>query len=600
MLRKMLCVLLLCLLCLPAFSEDAPSRLYHFGSAEEAPKEIAAGIAALFGDDVTYIDGYATMRFGQWAHGQVMLKDNEGCILCAMTYLNTESAWEIEYSRTALRQDALPALIPDAVEYGYDDYHVSQYDGCDGFTIVYDDLTYRWVAGSKGWFVSIITDAANNLRLDISQRSITRSFADGRAGYSAQAKSVFNVHSHMLTDFNISTFPTTWEEAKALSDASEHGDQTQAVTVYDPWDVTFEMGDTTGIPMIKVYADPSRTSKVIAHIFDNVQVEILDHNNYSGSNLVNDWYLINIHDFSGWVERDNLLIGSERAAAYQTLGDYATVYGTAVQTEQPLYRSANSISPSAYIPCNTRIYVQLITDDDWYLIRTGENALAWMQSASVCMSDNYHEAYIYSEDPARRLNLRTGPGSQYESIGKYYSGVRVVYMHQPEPQKGWRRVMIEGVMGYVSTDYLEMYADYYGKEWIAPLGKVQGVNSKGLNLRKEPRTKADIIAAYPVGTSVEILGIYDSIWAHVRLQDGNSGYMMLQYLGGEPKQAAKNSFSILSDMATTDYHGEPLCSLKKDDRIRITERPVNGGAEKFWINTDDAYGYIPADAANFW
>ena len=599
--RKLICLLLVCLLCVPAHAEEAPSHLYHFTSAAEAPEEVATDIAALFGTDVTYIDGYATMRFGRWTHGQIILQDAQGYFLCGLNYAGDDasSAWNIEYSRTALREGTLPQLLPEAVEYNYDDYQVSQFDGCSSFKIIYGDLTYHWFAGSNGWALHTITDVANDLRLSISQQSITRYFADG-TGYSAQASSVFNVLSPMLADFDIAAFPTTWEDAKALSDASEYADETQAVTVYDPWDVDIEMGDTTGVPLINVYASPSRDGKVTAHLFDSVQVEILSRNNYSSASVVNDWCQIRILDFTGWVERDNLLIGSERAAAWHWSGDAAMVYGTAAQEVQPLYHASNSASPAAYIQCNTRVYVQLITEDDWYLIRTPEEALCWMKSTAVCMTDNYHDAYIYSKDPARRLNLRTGPGTQYETIGKYYSGVRVVFMHQPQPKKGWRRVLIEGVMGYVNTDYLEMYADYYGKEWIAPLGKVQKVNEKGLNLRKAPTTNAEIIAAYPVGTGVEILGIYDSIWAHVRLQDGSSGYMMLQYLGGEPEKAAKNSFTVTRDTALTDFDGNVLFKLKQGERISVTERPVEGGKESFWINTDETYGLFPADAANFW
>lgn len=601
MLRKMICIFLILCMCVPALSEDAPSHLYHFTSAAEAPEEIAADIAALFGTDITYIDGYATMRFGKWTNGQIILQDTQGYILCGLSYAGEDASgtWHITSSRTALRQDALPTLLPEAAEYGYDDYQVSQFDGCGNFKIIYDDLTYHWFAGSNGWELHTITDEANDLRLSISQQSITRYFSDG-TGYSAQAKSVFNVCSPMLTDFDIAAFPTTWEDAKALSDASEYADRTQAVTVYDPWDVDIEMGDVTGIPLIKVYAQASRDSKVIAHIFDNVQVEILDHNDYSGNNLVNNWYMIRVLDFTGWVERDNLLIGSERATAWHWRGDAAMVYGTAAQASQKIYSRANSTSAAAEIEKYTPIHVQLIANDGWYLIRDNQDALCWMAPDTVCMTDNYYEAYIYSNDPSKRLNLRTGPGTQYEAIGKYYSGTRVVFLHQTEAKKGWRHVIIEGVSGYVNTEYLEMYADYYGKDWLPPLGKVRGVNEKGLNLRKAPSSKAEIIAAYPVGTSVEILGIYDSIWAHVRLQDGNTGYMMLQYLGGEPEKAAANSFKLTRDITTTDFYGNPLCEAKQGTRIRVADRPIDGQNDVLWIKSDDFYGYIPLDAANFW
>ena len=173
-------------------------------------------------------------------------------------------------------------------------------------------------------------------------------------------------------------------------------------------------------------------------------------------------------------------------------------------------------------------------------------------------------------------------------------------MHSTLAKTGWSRVIIEGVSGWVDSTYLKAYVDYYGEEWLPPLGKVKGVNEKGLNLRAAPSKNAAILAAYPAGTSVEILGIYDTIWAHVRLQDGNAGYMMLQYIGGEPEKAAKNSFSVKKDVALTDYSGEVLFHLKKGDRISVTGRPLQNSEEQFWIRTDKVYGYFPANAADFW
>lgn len=598
MLRKILVFLLILCLCLPACAEDAPSHLYHFASAAEAPQEIAADIADLFGADIAYVDGYATMRFGRWSYGQIILKDSQSYILCGLTYTGDETAgaWNIEYSRTALRPDVLPQLMPEAVEYGYDDYQVSQFDGCNQFKIVYDDLTYHWFAGSNGWMMHMISSP--DYRLDVTQRAITRRMADGR-NYVAQYSAVFNVRSPYLVNFDIASFPTTWEAAKALSDASEHADNTQAVTVCTPWDEE-HFGWDVGVPYIRAYASPSKDSKCIAQFFPNVSVEILDHQDYSTENYVNDWYLVSILDFTAWVRRENLLIGSERAASWYGKGDPAMVYGTANQKEQGVYRSANAASPSAYLPVDTYVNINLITDDGFYLATTTDNVLVWMAPDTLCMTENLYDGYIYSEDPARRLNLRKGPGTQYESVGKYYSGTHVVFMHSTQAKTGWSRVIIEGVSGWVDSTYLKTYVDYCGEEWLPPLGKVKGVNEKGLNLRAAPSKSADVIAAYPVGTSVEILGIYDTIWAHVRLRDGNTGYMMLQYIGGEPEKAARNSFAVTRDITTTDGYGKPICTIKKGTRIRVAERPVDGQTEKMWIKTDDAHGYIPFDAADFW
>jgi len=601
--RKLICLLLICLLCVPAYAEEAPSHLYHFTSSTEAPREIAADIANLFGSSVTYIDGYATMRFGRWEHGQAILKDAQGYILCAFSYAGDDapSVWHMEYSRTALRESALPQLMPETVEYGYDDYLVSQFDGCGNFKIIYDDMTYHWFNGSNGWMLISITNPAENLRLSVSKQSITRYLADGRTGYTPQAQSVFNVHSNDLSDFDISVFPTTWEEAKAYSESSPYADQTQAVTVYTPWsyeDFGVEYAD--GSPLIRLYQSPSRDSSVIAQVFDSVEVKILDHKDYSSSNIVNDWYLINIFGFTGWIQRDNLLIGSERAAAWRHLGETALVYGTSAQDVQPLFKTPDNSSAAAYIQVNTRVHAQLIEKNGFILIRDAQEDWHWMAPDSVCMTDNLHDGYIYSEDPSRRLNLRKGPGTQYDAVGKYYSGVRVVFMLDTQPVHGWSRISIEGVTGWVNTEFILTYSDYTGREWLPPLCKMQKVNSKGLNLRTAPSTNADVIAAYPVGTSVEILGIYDSIWAHVRLEDGTSGYMMLQYLGGEPKKADANSYPLLKDTETTDYNGSTLFTLKKNTRIRITERPISEKDKTLWVISGDEYGFIPADAAKFW
>ncbi|MBQ1946231.1 MAG: SH3 domain-containing protein [Clostridia bacterium] len=603
MLRKLICLILIGLLCLPACAEqEAPSHLYHFTSAAEAPAEIADSIADLFGSDVTYIDGYATMRFGHWTSGQIILQDAQGYILCGLTGIDDGSAWQIEYSRTALRQDEAPVLYPEAVKFHYDDEAVSQSDGCDSFDIIYGGLTYRWHTGSNGWILWSIS--ASDYCLGISSTTISlETSSDDSESFYTSPPTVYNLHSNALSDFDISVFPTTWENAKAISDASEYNDQTQALTVLDAQtkqEYLDLMADTTGVALIDVYLSPDNTH--IASMFESVAVEIID------QTLSGDWCQIRVHDFTGWVRRENLLIGTERAPqAWREGGDVGCVYSPSRNTDQPIYATANHNEPTAFLPASSPVTVLLIDNAGRYLIREGWTLLqdelggyAWMDPDTVCMTDNYHDAHIYSYDASRRLNLRTGPGSQYESIGKYYSGVRVVLMHQTDAKKGWRRVIIEGVSGWVMTDYLAMYNDYNGKEWLPPLGKVQGVNSKGLNLRTAPNKNADIIAAYPVGTSVEILGIYDSIWAHVRLQDGNSGYMMLQFLGGEPEKAASNSFKLTRDITTTDGYGDALCEIKKGTYIRVTERPVDGQKHQPWISIEEGYGYIPPDCANFW
>lgn len=157
-----------------------------------------------------------------------------------------------------------------------------------------------------------------------------------------------------------------------------------------------------------------------------------------------------------------------------------------------------------------------------------------------------------------------------------------------------------GACGWVNNDYIDSSSVHYKNDYLPPLGTVQGINADGLNLRARPSTKGEILARYPVGTRVEILGVIDS-WAHVCLQDGKTDYMMLKYLGSEPEKAAKNSFTLLKDVE----------NLRQGDRVRISVRPAAcyQYADGLWYweespavpgGNAEAGAWLPADSAHFW
>lgn len=54
-------------------------------------------------------------------------------------------------------------------------------------------------------------------------------------------------------------------------------------------------------------------------------------------------------------------------------------------------------------------------------------------------------------------------------------------------------------------------------------------NGKPVNLRKSPSTSADVLAALPVGTAVEVTEETSAAWARVRA-GGKTGYMMRKFL----------------------------------------------------------------------
>lgn len=277
-----------------------------------------------------------------------------------------------------------------------------------------------------------------------------------------------------------------------------------------------------------------------------------------------------IADMEGWLPRGNVLLGEELEGEYISGSLDCEVYVWGQQASQPVYDApSDGARVIATLPGYTYMdRLAFLPGDEWTLVRLDDGRTGYMRSAAVCVGSNGRDAWIYSEDPTRRLNLRAGPDKQSESLGLYYSGVRVVFLESGERHEGWARVSIDGAVGWVSTEFLCYWNDYCGREWLPPIGTVQGVNADGLNLREAPDGGARVIAAYPAGTKVEILGVTGA-WGHVRLRDGNVGYMQLRLLGGEPKRAAANGFSPREDVTQTI--GET--TFRADQRGTIEERP---------------------------
>ncbi|MDR0898690.1 MAG: hypothetical protein LBN04_12665 [Oscillospiraceae bacterium] len=540
-----------------ADNQKNPSYMLHF--ADEWPEEMgiapdleAAGVGAC-----RVLDGYASRRFGRWMHAEAVLQDETGYLLLAAMYLITEERWMITVSRQALRQDALPILVPEGVRYGYDTYQISQYGGCGVFELIYPDATYRWYDGGRGWRLSKVNE------LSVSFDTITR--ADDH---------LFNTQPTLLEDFDIATFPTTFAQAKALSDASEYADNSRAVTTNPP-----EMTEIPpeGMPVIRLLEAPSADADLKALVFDRVEADVLEHR---------DAYVrIAIGTLEGWMRRDCLLIGTERAAEWSWLGQHAGVYVYGLTREQPLYPTeAMDTQPLRQLHSRDMLYVQAMSPDgSRYLIRTGEGQLGWMPFDTVSHTSNFYDAWIYSEDPTRRLNLRTGPGKQYDSIGKYYSGVQVINLLSPIAETGWTHVIIHGNSGWVDASFLLYYADYVGRDWLPPLRAITA--KEGAALRDAPESSGQALSGqYPKGTMVEVMGVMGE-WAHVRLRDGLSGYMPLKAIGGEPKQADPNRFRVQERLAMEDYN--TILSegfLEAGTEVTITTRPT---AEWQSIYSDD-------------
>ncbi len=135
-------------------------------------------------------------------------------------------------------------------------------------------------------------------------------------------------------------------------------------------------------------------------------------------------------------------------------------------------------------------------------------------------------AIVNNPDPRDRLHLRTGPGQEYPSLGKYYNGVTVVINSDLSGE--WTFVIIGNLSGYMKTEYLSI-GTASAPASAMPVMKVSNPNrTANLHLREDPTTDSVSLGLYPNGTKVVLMGFSDT-WAHV-IVNGEMGFMLGKYL----------------------------------------------------------------------
>ena len=142
----------------------------------------------------------------------------------------------------------------------------------------------------------------------------------------------------------------------------------------------------------------------------------------------------------------------------------------------------------------------------------------------------YLQGVVVNDRPENRLHLRVLPDTQAQSLGKYYTGVRVEVLNDRD-FGDWAQVRVRGVEGFMLKTYLRIGGDAY----VAPATPSAFVNNPNpadrLNLRSRPDERAQSLGRYYNGTRVTVLGVAGA-WYHVDVE-GQSGYMRGAYLSLE-------------------------------------------------------------------
>ena len=130
---------------------------------------------------------------------------------------------------------------------------------------------------------------------------------------------------------------------------------------------------------------------------------------------------------------------------------------------------------------------------------------------------------------ARRVNLRSGPSTDYKSLGRLDEGTALYVLSQ---SGSWYRVRIKfsGKTGYIHRLYVTLSGipDETKKEAGG------AVNGSGVNLRSGPSTDYKSLGKLKKGTLLTILSLCGN-WYQVRVNStGETGYMYKKYVTVAP------------------------------------------------------------------
>ncbi len=133
-----------------------------------------------------------------------------------------------------------------------------------------------------------------------------------------------------------------------------------------------------------------------------------------------------------------------------------------------------------------------------------------------------------------RVNFRTGPGNEYDSMGKIEEGETVTYLGS---NGGWRKVKYNSKVGYVYKTYIS--------EGSTSTTTVKYVKcDKSLNVRKGPSTSYSIITSLSNGTKVNVISSSGG-WSKITT-GSTTGYVSNQYLSNSAPSSS-------SETSTTKY-----------------------------------------------
>lgn len=218
-------------------------------------------------------------------------------------------------------------------------------------------------------------------------------------------------------------------------------------------------------------------------------------------------------------------------------------------------------------------YAYYQKSNNWARIDKGWVSLTYLYIEGTA-GEGVGTGYIHSSD----LNIRSGPGVEYEKVGTYKKGEAVQILMQINKwgctDKGW-----------VSMSYVAMKEHPTGTGTVTP---------ETLNIRKLAKVESEKVGTYSKGDKIEILET-NGDWGRT-----DKGWIYLDYV---KMDAAARTVSQLGKGTVTasglhirkdaDIKSESIGGYKKGDSVEILEVKNGWGrTDKGWIFLD----YVKMDS----
>ena len=156
-----------------------------------------------------------------------------------------------------------------------------------------------------------------------------------------------------------------------------------------------------------------------------------------------------------------------------------------------------------------------------------------------------------------KVNVRSGPGSSYASVGKLASGTQVTVLLKGN---GWYMISANGLEGFMSTQYLSGTGSTIGTNTGSGTTSLTAwvnnpISTQVLNLRETPSQSARSIGQYRNGTKVKVVK-KGSTWCEVYVGTRH-GYMMTRYLSFDGNYLPASYPTTPSYPSYPSYPSEP-------------------------------------------